>query len=390
MPDTRRVAIALRIDEPHPNHQEVFGGVRRFAREHPHWQCVIDEYPGFSDPSRSGPDERYDGVITRAVVPRQRRLRRRGIPFVNTMYYSANPSAAGVYLDVRLCGRLAAEHLLERGFRRLMYLDLGIYAQARDIGQHFVKTAEDYSCACTFVQLKPGRYEDRRYWMYLRRQMAQLLDRLTPPVGFLVALPWTARLLLAMCEAHGWHVPQQAAMISVDNMRNIVEMPPQISCIDCNYEQIGFEAAALLEDIMNGTSEPDKQVLVPPRGIITRESTDYYAVEDEVVAEALRFISTRLREKLNLDVVADAVSVSPRSLQRRFDQAMNRSLSQEIRRLRLELAKRLLGDPDMPIGQVAATAGFGSSVILSQVVRKELNMTPSAYRRQALQANRRR
>lgn len=384
MSQSRRIAIALRIDQPYPNHQDVFGGVRRYAREHGDWQCVIDEHPGYASACRGRPVDDYDGVIARAQPPMQRRLRQRGIPLVNTIYVFARPDVAGVYLDVEQCGRIAAEHLMERGFRRLVYLDVGSYRQARDIGSAFAATVAEHGHTCTTEQLGAGAYEDRRYWQAMRKHIGQFLDTLTPPVGFLTGMPWVARLLAGLCEQRGWRVPQQVALISVDDHKNVTELPPQISCIDCNYEAVGYEAAALLQRIIAGDAPPHTHVVVPPRGIITRESTDYFAVDDDVVAQALRFIAKNLGQKLTLGRIADQVAVSPRSLQRRFDRALGRAVSDEIRRLRLEMAKRMLGEKGLSINRIAQVSGFTSSIILGQVFRRELGTTPTGYRKRML------
>lgn len=126
------------------------------------------------------------------------------------------------------------------------------------------------------------------------------------------------------------------------------------------------------------------QVMIPPRGIITRESTDHFAVEDQLVASALQYISEHLDEKLTVEVLAYELAVSTRTLQNRFGEALGTPVSSEVRRLRLELAKRLLGEKDLLIGSIAQRAGFTSSAIMGEVFQRELGVTPSAYRKQIL------
>lgn len=382
----RRIAIALRLDEPHPNHQDVFSGVRRYAAEHPGWAVVIDEHPGFEAPGLGKPEPAlpYDGVIARAQHDTQARLQRMNIPLVNTLYAYADRGMPGVYLDVQRCGQVAAEHLVERGFRRLAYLDSGTYMQAKDIGRAFAEAAESKGHACTTHELEPGEYDNAKHWAAMRVSVGEFLDTLRPPVGLLVSLPWLARLVAGMCEQRNWHVPQQVAVICIDNLKNVVELSPQITCIDCNYEGIGYEAAVMLEQLISGKATGTPRLLVPPRGIITRESTDYFAVDDEVVAEALRYVSKNLSEKLTVDRIADEVAVSSRSLQRRFDRALGRAVSDEVRRLRLEMAKRLLSERKLAINRIAQMSGFNNSVIMGQIFQRELGMSPSAYRKRVL------
>jgi len=122
-------------------------------------------------------------------------------------------------------------------------------------------------------------------------------------------------------------LPQDIAIVSLNDNRMIAELPPQITCIDHNYERVGYEAAALLERFMAGEAPPEEPLLIPPKGVIARQSTDYFAVDDEVVAASLRFVSGCLAEKLSLERIAREFAVSPRTLQLRFSAALGHSIS---------------------------------------------------------------
>ena len=105
MPKPRRIAIALEIDQPFPNHQEVFAGIQAYANERGDWLCLIDEHPGYKASQRGAHYQPYDGVIARATPQMQRRLKRMGIPLVNTHYQMARPGLFGVYTDPSSMGR---------------------------------------------------------------------------------------------------------------------------------------------------------------------------------------------------------------------------------------------------------------------------------------------
>jgi LacI family transcriptional regulator len=377
----RRVALALQLDEPYPQHQEVMFGVQRYAREHSAWHLIVDEHPGYRARGRAAASPAYDGVIARASPQLQQRLRKQCIPLVNTWYQHARPDTAGVYLDAAQIGRLAADHLTARGFQRLGFLGVANFRQARELGETYAQTAADEGFVCMTDELENSTFSDRRYWTRLHNHLDQFLDQLTPPTGILVIIPWAARLLITLCQKRGWHVPQDIAVIVLDNVRSVVELPPQITSIDTNYERVGYEAAALLEQLIAGKSTRVRTIFIPPKGMIGRESTDYFAVEDEVVRAALLYISKRLSQRLTVPQIAAGITASPRSLQRRFEAALGRPVSDEIRRLRLELAKRLLGDRELQVGQVARAAGFGSAIAMNQVFHRELGMGPRAYRK---------
>jgi LacI family transcriptional regulator len=174
------------------------------------------------------------------------------------------------------------------------------------------------------------------------------------------------------------------AILCAHNLKAVVSVAPRISSVEPNYERVGYEAARLLDRLMAGDEPPSGPIFVAPWGIIARESTDYFAVDDAVVAAALHFVSARLGKPLRLKQIADAVMVSPRLLQQRFRAGLGRSVSDEIRRLRIEAAKRMLTEPNRQIGEIAVLCGFRNSDIMCQVFRREVGATPRQYRKQSM------
>src|SRR5438034_323608 len=120
---------------------------------------------------------------------------------------------------------------------------------------------------------------------------------------------------------------------------------------------------------------------VPPNGVITRHSTDVLSIEDDAVAQACRFIRERASAPLRVDDVLEHVAMSRRNLERRFKRVMRRSLLDEIRRVHLDRAAKLLRESDLDMPGVAEQAGFASQVRFSTVFREKMGATPTAYRR---------
>ena len=379
MAEMLRIGLALRIDLPFPLNQETYAGVQRYAHEKGNWKCEIAERPLAEGLHHALP---FDGIISRETGLKPNEKLRTNIPFVNTRFGHDQPDISGVYIDTQQAGELIADHLINRGFQRLAYLVDRDYRQADAVCQAFADECEERGRTCTRQNFDTGNRSVGDFWQSARRCLEPLFDALEPPVGILFAFPWMTRLALTLAENRGWHVPKEVALVSLDNIPTILNHPPQITSIDLNYEQVGYEAAAMLDRIIDGEQTEPRQIYVSPKGMITRESTDYFAVEDEVVAAALRFISANLRHKLTVDLLADHVAVSPRSLQLRFQAALNRPISDEVRRLRLEAAKRLLRDQRLQISQIARQVGFNSSVTINNIFHRELGMSPSAYRKQ--------
>lgn len=124
-----------------------------------------------------------------------------------------------------------------------------------------------------------------------------------------------------------------------------------------------------------------RHILVPPQGVVARESTDFFAVEDELVAAALTFIASNSHRRIGQDEVARAVAADTRTLQRRFRKILNRSVVSTIRQVRLERAKRELSQGNRKLQEIARDVGFGTVMRMYNVFRRELGVTPSAYRK---------
>lgn len=381
----KRIAIALEIDLPYPQHQGVFGGVQRYAAEHPGWQCLIDEHPMYRPRQRGADYGTYDGVIARATAPMQRRLKHHGIPLVNTLYQTARPGLPGVYPDADRLGHAAADHLLDRGFQNLCYLgEIKLHRHSAEVGRAFRDRAQEQGGQCVLFRIRDDGFKAPAFWLALERLLDDAIAQWTPPVGVFVEEAPVARMVVQRCEAKGLDVPRDVAVLSQHNLKSVVDVSPQISSIQINNDLAGYEAARLLDRLMSGEVLDKPERYIPPQGVVGRETTDFFAVQDPLVAEALRHIAAHLREPMRVDDIAYALSVSPRLLQMRFDRALGRGVSEEVRRLRLALAKRLLADKARPIGEIAEQAGFKRPQQLNAVFQRELGMTPSAYRQQAI------
>jgi len=381
MATKRRIAIALNLEQPYPHHTRVFAGTQQYADEHG-WECVIDEFPGYRSRQRPRAYRRYDGVIARARPEMARRVRRQKIPLVNTWYSTPMRRAPSVYPDHQKAARLAAEHLLDRGFRQICLFNT-IGSRTIEITQRAMERLVDEAGGqlISFEHLAVDAL-DVRSWIEQERSLSQALDHLKPPVGIFCGSSSAMRYVVNLCQGRGWNVPRDVAVISSMPTPGLIDHPrPAISYIDMNWEQVGYEAAALLERLMAGERAPARAILIPPRGVVARESTDYFAVDDKVVAEALYYIATHLRDRLSVERIAEHLLVSSRKLQLRFDAALGRTISGEIRRLRLEAAKRMLADQSIRIAEIAEQTGFVSSTRMNEVFRRELHMTPGEYRK---------
>lgn len=382
MSQPRHIAIAIEFNQPFANHVQMLEGIVQYVKSQPGWSYAIDEHPGYKTDQRPALSRPYDGVIARANAAAQRRFKQMGVPFVNVQFDQHRKHVAGVYTDLVAAGCMAADHLIERGFRRLAaFLDQRFkYTSAMARG--FTQRADEDDIPFQIFDLTDAFVDDPKAWLGLEQQITRYMDELQSPTGAFVDAVGSARLLVQTALIRGRRVPQDLAVICNRENAPMFLISPQISALQYQYNEIGQEACRLLGRLMDGEPIPDEPTLIAPKQVIARESTDFFAVQDEVVAAAIRYISLHLGEKLRVDDIAYHTNVSLRLLQKRFDEVMGVSISDEIRRLRIEKAKRLLNESDRAIYSIPHEVGFASYDAMNKIFHREVGMTPGQYRKQ--------
>jgi hypothetical protein len=133
----------------------------------------------------------------------------------------------------------------------------------------------------------------------MRAWMARELERLPKPLAVFAFNDYDAAWLVDTCVFHKISVPDEVAILGVDNNEMVcVCLPVPLSSIQHDLERIGYEAAALLDRMLEGEAPPESPLLIPPKGIITRRSTDYSAVNNPQLRQALLFIREHLGDRL--------------------------------------------------------------------------------------------
>ena len=193
---------------------------------------------------------------------------------------------------------------------------------------------------------------------------------------------FVCRYLVNACLHAGLRIPEDVALIGLGNEPvACTRAEPSLSSFDAGWDRVGYEAAALLERLMAGTPSPKTPILIEPTGLVLRRSTDVYVVDNPVVAAALRFIAAHSHEGIRGEDVAGHVHVTERSLRRYFLVALGRTMTEEIARLRLERAKRLLVESDEPIKQTAHDCGLTDAAYFHRVFLQAEGPTPGEFRR---------
>ncbi|QDU92796.1 substrate-binding domain-containing protein [Lignipirellula cremea] len=379
-----RVGIMLELMWPYRRHVDVFAGTQHFARDAGDWLCEIDECIHGSGGSWPEQLTGYDGLIARASSPLAQMAWEAGVPLVNVWLNSPEVDRLpGVFPDFAAVGRQACGHLADRGFRQFACLSSPRERAHREMTQSFHAAIEELGAECTFASAPRLFYRSANSWVRFQQMLDDWIAGWKTPIGLLVAAnDVTARYVVHACRRNGLRIPEDVGLLTSTNEPLIGEMPPpSLTSVEVNYEQIGYQAAQLLDRLMRGGEADPLHRFLSPTGIIARDSTDFFAVDDETVAIAMRHIERHTRQGLAVDDVAAAVGVSRRTLERRFQTATGRSVAAEIRRLRVLKAKRLLAETELLVKQIAHETGFRDSIRLHEVFVRETGQTPSDYRR---------
>ena len=189
--------------------------------------------------------------------------------------------------------------------------------------------------------------------------------------------------VIEVCQIMGIHIPEEIAVLGVDNDELECElMDPRLSSVAINCEQAGYEAANLLDKIMHGKKVRKQIVLAPAMYVVSRQSTDIEAVDDEDVALALRYIREHAHTPIGVQDVADSVALTVRALQKKFRLFLNRTVHDQIQNTHIEQARQMIVGTNLQISEIAMNLGYSGAEKLSRSFRNKMGMAPLEYRKQ--------
>ncbi|MGC9453422.1 MAG: substrate-binding domain-containing protein [Phycisphaerae bacterium] len=381
MSDTKKIALIMAMSFAYG--RSVLRGICAYAKQGRPW-AFNSALPG-SNAGRLLAEWEPAGVIghlsVRSDANAVERLNR---PAVNVSGVLDDVSVPRVGVDDYAVGQMAARHFIERGFRAFGYIGERntAYSERRLAGYRGELGAHNLDCEVFTERGGPIAAYNERSWKRSDAAITRWLRSLEMPAAVFACNDVMGMRLSEGCRLVELRVPEDIAIVGVDDDELLCDMArPPLSSVRLPLEQIGFEAARVLDGMLNGQSPPAEPVLLPPSHVVTRQSSDILAVNDAEVASALRFIRTHAGEPIGVREVLAACSVSRRVMERRFQKALGRSPLDEIIRVRIERAKEVLAETHLPMSAVAEASGFNGASRLSVVFRDHTGMTPTEYRR---------
>ncbi len=390
-PAPNQPKVALLIESSRAYGRGLLQGIARYVRAHGPWSVFFQERRASDPPPEWLASWRGDGVIARVEdYELAGMIAKLGVPAVDLRGLLGDLPMPVLETDDEDVVDLAVDHLLERGFRHFAFcgFDGANYSDKRSA--FFVRRLAEEDLPCN-VYVPPERLESKAAFQQeelgLRHEedVARWIEGLPKPVAVLACNDIRAQQILNVCRQHGIDVPDQVAVLGVDNDEVLCELSdPPLSSVIPNTERIGYEAAECLAKMMAGGPRPASTIHVPPLGVATRRSTEVLAIEDRHIAAAVRFIREHACEGINVSDILSAVPLSRSVLERRFVAFLGRGPKAEILRVQIERAKELLKVTDFPLNVLAEKSGFRHSEYLSVIFKKKTGMTPGRYRAQAL------
>ncbi len=378
---TECVALALDLTVYLKRHTDIFAGAVRFADQQTSWTCVIDDFVESTLVNSSRGTKPYQGIVGRASEKLVLAAKRRRVPLVNVWRGSPVSNLYGVYPDFSVAGEIAVQHLLDRGVRKLACIYRGNDPAEGQLAGRFKMIADEASCQCELIPVSIKFAHTLSAWEKTRNQINGWLDSVAPPVGVFTSIDILGRHVAQLANENRLMVPRDVAIVSAHNEPMLCLHPePSLSSIEYGFDHIGYEAAKVLHQLMHGEKPNQKEVLIPPRELVIRRSSDFIFINDEIVSLAMQFISQNSRKSIGVDMVARQVNVSRRTLEKKFACHLGHTVAAEIRRVRIDHAKRLLAGSALTITQIARATGFVTSNQLARVFRREVEMSPREYR----------
>ncbi|MGN0854462.1 MAG: substrate-binding domain-containing protein [Kiritimatiellia bacterium] len=268
---------------------------------------------------------------------------------------------------------------------------------ARDIGataaNHLVSTGR---CRAYAFVHNPARMEwsadrcrafretlrERGLWCHELAE-ADGLAGLDRPIGVIAANDDTGFDVLEYCRARHWRVPEDVMVLGIDNDTLICEnCRPRLSSIQPDFEEEGFLAAKLLDEMMQAdTPFAPRTFYVGVKEVVRRDTTAESSNSGKLVQKAMAYIRKNALKGIGVESVVRHLGCSRRLADLRFRELQGRTIGETIISLRLNEVRRRLTTTCEAIDSIALACGYENPNYLKNLFKKRFGMTMRDFRR---------
>jgi LacI family transcriptional regulator len=378
---TSALRVVLLLNAARGFDRGVLSGIARFSSLQGPWTFYREPHGYFIRPGRTSLNElkawKPDGAI--CPIGRVGLIRPLRIPIVALDINDYRGTIPGIISEDSKAGRLAAEHLLGLGLEQFAFCGFESMRWSQDRCSEFCETVV---AAGYRVQIYRPRSRMPIRWAREEPLIRDWLNGLPKPIGLFCANDDRAANILESCRALGYGVPEDIALIGVDDDEYICELAnPPLSSVSMASDRAGYEAAELLQRMIRSrVTMSGQRILAPAAGVIARQSTDILMVQDAEVRAALRFIRENVARPIQVTDVVKATRLSHRTLNDRFYRECRSSIVRQLTKSRIEHISRLLRETDLAIGEIARMVGFDSDRHFARYFGRVTGHTPHKYR----------
>lgn len=380
----RLTRVILLVDTAREYERGLLRGIAKYSQLNGPW-TFLKKPVYYLQSSKTGlslkqlRDFHADGIIT-CEGPLLEHVLDFSLPTIISPYKQTSFEHIPVILpDSDAIGRMGAKHLLAYGFRQFAFCGFEDLPWSKIRGRCFATTVQEagYVCISDHRPITPQYHSGEKALHYL----AKWLEDLPKPIGLMACNDDCSQQVVEACKISQLRIPEQIAILGVNDDPMICGLTnPPLSSIVLGTENAGYKAAELLDQMISGIAPTERVVTVQATHVVRRSSTDILAIEDVIVSQALHFIRTNIRELIQVGDVAEAVGLSSSALSRRFQRVLQRSVFQEITRMRIDLMTQMLLETDMSIDLIARRLGYQSADHIARYFQQQKHMSPRQYR----------
>ena len=378
--------VALLIERSYGYGRELIIGISQYSSLHSHWELLVP--PPFYPNRRIRKTNlawfkecHPDGVIT-AELENAEDILETGVPAIRLTHDSEEfPDVPHFKIDNYAIGKMAAEDFIDRGFKNLAYYGFDYFSWSRQRYEGFSAAAAQHGIETDYYGILKSH---SRYAMEKEQAFViEWLKTLPKPVGILAANDDRGGLVTDACKIADMLVPEEIAVMGVDNDQIVCMISnPPLSSVCLTAQKAGYEAAMILDKIMDNKKVKNKEILITPTHIVTRHSTNIMAIEDQAIAKAVQFIRQNTKNPIQVDDVAQAIAMPRRTMEKHFRSTLGRSVHNEIAQARADHISRMLLETNMTISLIAEEFGFSDATHITRFFKETRGLTPLAYRKQ--------
>jgi LacI family transcriptional regulator len=371
--------IVLLVETSREFGRQLIMGIARYSRLKGPWSFYKEQIGlKFSIPHLTS--WKPDGIIMRDSLIKKELLKLK-IPTILVIHDSSYPKNLPVIkTDSISIAKMASEHLIQKGIRNFAFCGFDNYEWSDERMMYFCQFNNEAGYKTSIYSSQENKKIQN--WEDEQQLISEWVKKLPKPVGMLACNDDQGQHILEVCKRTGFQVPEDVAVIGVDNDPMICEIgDPPLSSIALNVESAGYEAAKLLDELINNKQIHGQKILVSPTHIVQRQSTDILAVDDSEVASAIQFIKENAKNKILVSDVVKKTRVSRRTLEQRFKKTIHKSIYDEIRQIRVEWISRLLIETDLPISQITSLFNFTDVEHISRYFKKEKGIGLREFRK---------